>query len=287
MSPQSPQRTTPASDIAALTRKANQLRRTVLEMCYAHGGHISTCFSYVEILVALYWGGVLRHDPRNPDWPHRDRLLLSKGHGETLLFAALADLGYFPTEWIETSYRRGLCRLGGHIDHKVPGVETTAGALGHGLGIGCGMAWAAREAGADHNHFVIMGDAECSEGSVWEAALFAARHDLGNLIAIVDRNGIGSLDYTANYIALEPFADKWTAFGWDVVQVADGHDFAQLLAALPCEHPRTARRPLMVIAHTTKGKGVTVFENDPIWHVRPITDDLIDDARAQLNRLDP
>ncbi len=275
------------SDHGSLARKANELRKAVLEMCYAAGGHISTCYSYVEILVALYWGGVLRHDPTNPQWERRDRLLLSKGHGETLLFAALADLGYFPKEWTETSYRKGLCRLGGHVDHKVPGVETTAGALGHGLGIACGMAWAAKEAGADHNHFVIMGDAECSEGSVWEAALFAARHGLDNLIAIVDRNYIGSLDFTENYIALEPFADKWKAFGWDVVEVADGHDFGQLLEALPRERPRRADRPLLVIAHTTKGKGVTLFENDPIWHVRGVTDDLIDEARAQLNRAEP
>lgn len=269
--------------IPALVRKAKDLRKTVLEMCYAHGGHISTCYSYVEILVALYYGGVLRHDPQQPDWPGRDRFILSKGHGETLMFAALADMGYIPEEWTRTSYRHGLCRLGGHVDRITAGIEVTTGALGHGLGVTCGLALAALKKGADTNHFVLLGDAECSEGSVWEAALFAAQWKLGNLIAIVDRNRIGSLDFTANYIALEPFADKWRAFGWDVVEVADGHDFEQLLAALPTRRPNSADRPLVVIAHTIKGKGVSLFENDPCWHVRPITADLIDEARAQLN----
>jgi len=269
--------TVPVDD---LKRKANQLRRQVLEMSYAHGGHISTCYSYVEILVALYYGGILRHDPQRPEWAERDRFLLSKGHGETLLFAALADMGYFPAEWCDTAYRGGECRLGGHVDHKIPGIETTSGALGHGLGLGCGMAWAAGRAGHGHHHYVLMGDAECSEGSVWEAALFAARHNLGNLVAIVDRNRIGSLDFTENYIALEPFADKWRAFGWEVREVIDGHDFHQLTQALTAKRP--ADRPLMVIAHTVKGKGVAAFENDPTWHVRAVTADLIDQARAEL-----
>lgn len=265
-----------------LVAKANHLRRRVLEMCYAHGGHISTCYSYVEILVALYHGGLLRHDPKRPDWDERDRFLLSKGHGETLLFAALADMGYFPDEWCDTSYRSGDCRLGGHVDHKIPGIETTSGALGHGLGLGCGMAWAAKQSGAHHNCFVLMGDAECSEGSVWEAALFAARHHLGNLVAIIDRNRIGSLDFTENYIALEPFADKWRAFGWDVREVVDGHDFSQLMPALAMDRPSGHEKPVLVLANTVKGKGVSLFENDPIWHVRAVTSDLIEQARAEL-----
>ena len=272
------------SDFGALAQKSCQLRQKVLEMCYAHGGHIATCYSYVEILVTLYYGGVLRHDPLRPDWPQRDRFLLSKGHGETLLFAALADMGYFPQEWTQSSYRKGLCRLGGHVDHKVPGIEISAGALGHGLGLGCGMAWAAQEAGADHRHFVVLGDAECSEGSVWEAALFAAQHRLGNLVAIVDRNHIGSLDFTKNYIALEPFADKWRAFGWDVAELADGHDFAALFSALSDNRPCLPGPPRVVIANTVKGKGVTMFENDPVWHYRAIGADMIDEARLQLSR---
>ena len=275
---------TQSPDLAFLRRKANALRRQVLEMCFANGGHISTCYSYVETLVALYHGGVMRFDPQRPDWPERDRFILSKGHGETLLYALLGDLGFFPAEWLTTSYRAGPCRLGGHVDHKIPGVEVTTGALGHGLGLGCGQALAARMDGRPEHYFVMLGDAECSEGSVWEAALFAAQHRLGNLIAIVDRNGIGSLDFTENYIALEPLADKWRAFGWEVVEVEDGHDFSQLLAALPRSRPRQSDKPLMVIARTVKGKGVSLFENDPIWHVRPVSADIIEQARAELSR---
>ncbi|BAI76806.1 transketolase (plasmid) [Azospirillum sp. B510] len=271
-----------ATDISELRRTAKRLRQKVLEMCYAHGGHISTCYSSVEILVSLYYGGILRIDPQNPAWEERDRFILSKGHGETLMYALLADLGFFPEEWTRTAYRSGSCRLGGHVDHKIPGIEVTAGALGHGLGLGCGMALAARMDGLPNLHVVLMGDAECSEGSVWEAAMFAAQHKLGQLVAIVDRNGIGSLDYTENYIALEPFADKWRSFGWEVVTVDDGHDFDSLMAALPRSRPRASERPLAIIARTTKGKGVSLFENDPIWHVRPVTSDIIEQARAEL-----
>lgn len=263
--------------------KANDLRKKVLEMCFAHGGHISTCYSCVEILTALYYGGVLRVDAMNPQWPDRDRFILSKGHGETIIYAILADLGFFPDAWTTDSYRKGDCRLGGHVDHRIPGIEVTAGALGHGLGVACGMALAAKLDGKPNLHVVLLGDAECSEGSVWEAALFAAKHGLGQLVAIVDRNGIGSLDFTENYIALEPLADKWRSFGWDVA-VADGHDFGSLAAALPASRPRLSERPLAVIANTVKGKGVSLFENDPIWHVRPVTSDIIEQAREELRR---
>lgn len=269
-----------------LPEKANMLRRKVLEMCYAHGGHISTCYSCVEILTALYYGGILKFNPNNPKWDDRDLFIMSKGHGETILYALLADLGFFPAEWTETGYRSGDCRLGGHIDHSIPGIEVSAGALGHGLGLGCGLALAAKADGRPPLHVVLLGDAECSEGSVWEAALFAAQHKLGQLVAIIDRNGIGSLDYTDNYIALEPFADKWRSFGWDVV-LADGHDFASLFEALPQSRERASDRPLAVIARTVKGKGVSLFENDPIWHVRPVTSDIIEQARKELRTTVP
>jgi transketolase len=269
-------------DFSDLPRKANALRRQVLELCYSQGGHISTSYSCMEILVALYHGGVLRVDPRDPTLPGRDRFILSKGHAETVLYAVLSDCGFFPAEWLEQSNRRGICRLGGHVDAKVPGVELSTGALGHGLGVGCGLALGAHLDDADWATFVMLGDAECSEGSVWEAALFAAQHGLGNLVAVIDRNFIGSLDYTRNYLALEPFADKWRAFGWDVIMVEDGHDIAALRVALPSERPRRGERPLAIIVNTVKGKGVSFFENDPVWHVRPVTADLIDRAREEL-----
>jgi len=264
-----------------LAKIANKLRNDVLEMCYAHGGHISTSFSCVEILTALYYAGVMRVDPKLPKWEGRDKFILSKGHGETILYAVLADIGFFPAEWTKTSYRHGDCLLGGHVDSSIPGVEVTTGALGHGLGLGCGMALAAQMDNKDALHFVLLGDAECSEGSVWEAALFAAKHSLGNLVAIIDYNRIGSLDYTANYIALEPFAEKWRAFGWDVVEV-DGHDIDSLRDV--CSVPRTGilRAPRAVIAHTIKGKGVKAFENDPVWHVKPVTIEFVEAGRKEL-----
>jgi len=268
----------------SLQATALRLRRTVLEMCYENGGHISTSFSCVEILTALYFG-VLRIDPTNPKMPERDRFILSKGHGESILYAVLAECGFFPQEWLISRYRKGDCLLGGHVNHHVPGVEVTTGALGHGLSIGCGMALAAQRAKQDWRCFVLLGDAECSEGSVWEAALFAAKHRLDNLVAIVDYNRIGSLDFTCNYLALEPFAEKWSAFGWAVDRV-DGHDIAALQNCIGSTRGKGVGRPRMIVADTVKGKGAAVFENDPIWHVRAVTDDIIEEARAALSGKD-
>jgi len=255
---------------ANLAQIANRLRLKTLDMCFKKGGHISTSFSCVEILVSLYYTGILRVDPAKPKWTGRDRFILSKGHGETILYALLGDMGFFPKQWLDDSYRDGDCILGGHIDSKVPGIEVTAGALGHGLGLGCGMALAAQMDGRDTQHYVLMGDAECSEGSIWEAALFATQHKLGNLVAIIDFNRIGSLDYTANYIALDPFADKWRAFGWDVIEVNNGHDYEELMQAFTRTRQSAVGKPLAVVAHTVKGKGVSAFENDPAWHVKPV-----------------
>ena len=268
----------PTSD---LPLKANALRNVVLEMGIARGGHISTSFSCMEILVALYYGDILQIDPADPAWPQRDRFILSKGHAETVLYAVLADRGFFPSAWLIDSYRTGLCRLGGHVDSKVPGIELSTGALGHGLGVGCGLALGARMDGSPWSTYVLLGDAECSEGSVWEAAMFAAQHGLGNLTAIVDRNFIGSLDHTRNYVALEPLADKWRAFGWDATEVEDGHDFATLLDTLPASKG-SGERPRALIVKTVKGKGITFMEDDPTWHVRAVTPDLVDRAREDL-----
>jgi len=269
---------------ADLAQIANRLRLKTLDMCFKRGGHISTSFSCVEILVSLYYTGLLRVDPKQPKWPGRDRFVLSKGHGETILYALLGDLGFFPANWLDDSYRSGDCILGGHIDSKVPGIEVTAGALGHGLGLGCGMALAAQMDNRDTQHFVLLGDAECSEGSVWEAALFAAKHQLGNLVAIIDFNRIGSLDYTENYIALDPFADKWRAFGWETVEV-NGHDYAELTKAFTRARKNPVGRPLAVVAHTVKGKGVSVFENDPAWHVKPVGAEHVERALVELGKV--
>lgn len=265
-----------------LRRIANRIRNVVVDMCARSGGHIASSLSCVELLVALYHGGVLRVSSQNPDQPSRDRFILSKGHAETVYYALLADLGYFPKSWLETSYRRGDCKLGGHPDHNLPGVEISSGALGHGLGIGAGLALAARLAGSPRRQIVLMGDAECTEGSVWEAAMFAASHKLDNLVGIVDRNMIGSLDFTDNYTALEPFAEKWSAFGWRTLTV-DGHDFDALLPALDQACRPGQGAPSLIVAQTVKGKGVSFIENDPCWHVKCISCELeVSQAKEEL-----
>lgn len=270
----------PPKDI--LVYKANQIRHQVLEMVIRNGGHIASSYSCVEILVSLYYDGFLSIKPELPDWPLRDRFILSKGHAETVFYAILADRGFFPVDWLLCFYRQADCRLGGHPDRAIPGVEVSTGSLGHGLGVAAGISLSAKQDAKDHNQFVLLGDAECTEGSVWEAALFAAKHQLNHLIAIVDRNHIGSIDHTANYTQLEPMCDKWKAFGWHVLS-CDGHSFSELRHALLAAcHPENTK-PSVIIAETVKGKGINYMENDPIWHVKALVDkDEIASARKQL-----
>jgi transketolase len=261
---------------------ALRIRRAVLEMTHrARASHIGSSFSMAEILAVLY-GQVLRVDPADPRWSERDRFILSKGHACAGLYAALADRGFFPAEWLQRFYSDG-SPLVGHATHTgIPGVEVSTGSLGHGLGIGCGMALAARRDGAAHRVFVLLSDGECDEGSVWEAVLFAPQHGLDNLIAIVDYNKIQSLGRVAEVLDLEPFADKWRAFGWEVREV-DGHDIAQLEAAC-AELPFRPGRPSCIIAHTVKGKGVGIMEDELLWHYRSPDAAEYRRARAELGR---
>ncbi|MBI3553543.1 MAG: transketolase [Elusimicrobia bacterium] len=226
-------------------------------------GHVGSAFSLVEILLALYKGGVLRVDPKNPRWPDRDRLILSKGHGALALYPILADLGFFPKEELMKYCKRdGI--LGGHPEHhKIPGVEASTGALGHGLSIGIGMALAARMNGKDHRVFVIAGDGECDEGSIWEGALHAAKHKLDNLTVIVDYNKQQSYSDVAEVCPLEPFADKWKAFGF-AVQEADMEHPERLLRLL--REPQSKSLPRVIICHTVKGKGISFIERNLSWH---------------------
>lgn len=265
-----------------LRKKANELRNIILNMGIESGGHIASSFSCIDILVALYYGDILRIDPKNPEWEKRDRFILSKGHGEMALYSVLADMGFFPFERIDTSYRKGDCYLGGHPDCKIPGVEVTTGSLGHGLGLAAGISIAARMDGETHFQYVLMGDSECTEGSVWEAALFAAKHKLNNLIAIIDRNHLGVIDFTENFTSLEPFSDKWAAFGWDVTTV-NGHNFEDILNAFKNIHMRDTNRPQLVIAETVKGKGISFMENNPIWHILGLSNEKdIEQAKQEL-----
>ena len=242
------------------------IRRHGLEMTHlSRGSHIGAIFSLAEIIAALYTG-VLNVDPADPKMPGRDRLILSKGHAGAAVYAALAERGFFPVEELSTHYANG-SRLSGHVSHKgIPGVEFSTGSLGHGLAVAAGMALGAKMDKEAWCVYAVLGDGECDEGSVWEAALQARQYKLDNLIAVVDRNRMQSLDFSENTIALEPFADKWRAFGWHT-QVVDGHDVDALRAAFDAARMNIGC-PSVIIAETTKGKGVSFMENDILWHYR-------------------
>lgn len=252
-------------DIGELERKANWVRHQVLEMIVsANKGHIGGAFSCTDILVALYYGGILRFSPSNPNWSGRDRFILSKGHSCPALYAILANTGFFPVSELGSFCRDG-SMLGGHPDRNVPGIEADTGSLGHGLGIGAGLALSAKIDKKDYITVVLLGDGECYEGSVWEAAMFAAHHQLNNLMAIVDRNQQCVTDFTEECNRLEPLAAKWRAFGWEVKDI-NGHSFEELLLAFKGFRLRRSPRPLVVIANTIKGKGVSFMERNIAWH---------------------
>jgi transketolase len=244
---------------------ALRLRRHVVRMCAAGGSsHVGSCLSMADIMAVLY-GEVLRIEPHNAAWPLRDRFILSKGHAGACVYAALAERGFFSLAMLDQHYRNG-SRLSGHVSHKgVPGVELSTGSLGHGLGVGAGMALQLRRFGGYQRVYVLLSDGECDEGSVWEAAMFAAHQRLANLCALIDYNKLQSLGPVSATLALEPFAEKWRAFGWTVHEV-DGHDHAELKSA--CAAAARERTPTCIIAHTVKGRGISFMEDQVLWHYR-------------------
>ena len=257
-----------------MNRNSEQLawliRRHGIEMTHRSGGsHIGAIMSVADVVAVLY-ADVMKYDPKNPPWEERDRFILSKGHAGASIYAALAEEGFFPVEELKTHYANG-SRLSGHVSHHVPGVDFSTGSLGHGLSAACGMAYAARkDRKDDHRVFVVLGDGECNEGSVWEAALFANHFRLNNLIAIVDHNRMQSLDFNENTIELEDFGAKWKAFGWNVIEV-NGNSHSELKSAFAkAEELRSAEphKPTVIIADTVKGCGVTYMQNDILWHYR-------------------
>jgi len=250
-------------NVAQLDERSRHLRRQIVRVLERGGrGHLGTSLSLVEILRVLF-DDVLRYDARNPAWPGRDRFILSKGHGCITLYVLLQEKGFFPEEELWK-----FCRfdgiLGGHPDPKVPGIEVSTGSLGHGLPIGVGMAVAAKRRGDKHRVFVVLGDGECNEGSVWEAAMSASKHRLDNLVAVVDYNKQQSYGSTYEVLDLEPFAAKWEAFGF-AVREADGHDVAALGRSFSSV-PFARDRPSAIICHTVKGKGIAFAENNMKWH---------------------
>lgn len=251
--------------IAELENKARYLRGQVMDMCVKAGtGHVTSSFSCVEIMVALYYGGILRYDASNPKWDERDRFILSKGQASPLQYVVLADLGFFPRYETE-KFCQADGKFGVHLQHDVPGVEVTFGSLGHGLGIGAGIALAARLDRKLFTTFVLLGDGECYEGSIWESAMFAGHYGLNNLVTIVDRNWLCVTDFTENCVRLNPLDKKWEACGWDVATI-NGHSFAEMFAVLDGYRSRQRNKPLVIIANTIKGKGVSFMENQPLWH---------------------
>lgn len=250
--------------ISWLKDKAREIRAHIIRMTAAAGsGHPGGSLSAADIVTTLYFH-VMRIDPENPSWPDRDRFVLSKGHAAPVLYAALAERGFFPVEELLTLRRLG-SRLQGHPDMKsLPGVEMSTGSLGQGLSVGNGMALAAKLDGRDYRVFVLLGDGEIQEGMVWEAAMAAAHYRLDNVTAFLDHNGLQIDGPVAEVMSVEPVADKWKAFGWHV-QVIDGHDLEQIIAAV--ETARQVRgKPQMIIAETCKGKGVSFMENQVDWH---------------------
>jgi len=266
-----------------LKMKANQIRRDLLHMVHhAKTGHTGGSLSSADILTTLFYD-VMHHDPVNPDWPARDRFILSKGHSVEGYWNILADMGYFPKTQLETFSKFGSPIIG-HPNNKVPGVEMNTGALGHGLSISVGMAIAAKMKKEDWRVFTLMGDGEQAEGSVWEAAMAAAHYKLDNLVGIIDRNGLQISGSTEDVMALEPMDEKWHAFGWHVVKV-DGHDIPSLRKAF-AEAPAVAGKPTLVLATTIKGKGVPFMENQAKWHHGVPSDEQLALALAALQAED-
>lgn len=252
-----------------LQRLANERRADALTMIHrANTGHTGGAMSVLDILTALFYG-VLNVRPDQPTWPNRDRFLLSKGHSVEGYLAILADLGFFEKEELKTFSQPG-SRLIGHPNNKVPGVEACTGALGHGLSIGVGMAIAAKRSAASYRTYVVMGDGEQAEGSVWEAAMAGAHYGLDNLFAIIDRNNLQISGSTEQVMTLEDLAAKWRSFGWEVAEL-DGHDIDALIIFF--RNAKAEGKPHCVIAHTVKGKGLPFAENKPEWHHKVPTKD--------------
>lgn len=263
-----------------LKDRALELRQHVIRMIGKAGsGHPGGSLSAADIVAVLYFHH-LRHKPENPKWPNRDRFVLSKGHACPILYAALAESGYFPVEELMTLRQLG-GRLEGHPDmRKLPGVEISSGSLGQGLAAGNGMALAARLDGLDYRVYVLMGDGECQEGEIWEAAMFAAHFRLDNVVGIVDYNNLQIDGFVSDIMEIQPLKDKWRSFGWHVIEI-DGHNILQIIDALN-EAGSIKRKPTVIIANTVKCKGVSFMENKVEFHGRAPTPDELKRALKEL-----
>ncbi|HQJ15712.1 MAG TPA: transketolase [Candidatus Omnitrophota bacterium] len=268
------------NQIKELQQKARQIRRDIVDMlCRACSGHPGGSLSAADLVTALYFS-VLRHDPKNPKWPDRDRFHMSKGHCCPLWYAVLAHAGYFPKEKLLTLRKLG-SMLQGHPDRRTPGVDAASGSLGQGLSVALGMALAGKMDKKDYRVYCLLGDGETQEGNVWEAAMAASHYHCDNLCAILDYNGLQIDGRTADVMGIEPVAAKWAAFGWHTIEI-DGHDMKAILAAFE-QAAETAGKPTIIIARTTKGKGVSFMENVCKYHGVAPTREEADKAFGELS----
>jgi transketolase len=265
--------------VEVVRRSALALRIHALRMVHrVKASHLGSCLSMADLVACLYWG-TLNIDPLNPEWENRDRFILSKGHAAALLYAALAERGFFSVEDLGT-YNQPGSYLTGHINSEVPGVEFSSGSLGHGLPVGCGLALAAKRDRLSWRTFVLVSDGELDEGSNWEAILFAPHHKLDNLVLIVDYNKIQSFGRVSEVLALHPLADKFRSFNWTVTEI-DGHNLNEIRAALS-DVRAASGRPTVILAHTTKGKGISFMEDQLMWHYKSPSDVQLHAALAEL-----
>jgi transketolase len=264
-----------------LKAKALHIRSSILTMVHeANSGHIGGSFSAADLVVGLYYE-IMRHDPANPVWSERDRFILSKGHCAPVIYAVLADCGYFPEEDL-AHFRRPGSHLQGHpYQPKTPGIEASTGTLGLGLSTALGMALGAKLRNQTHFCYVLCGDGELQEGQIWEAALFGNKYKLDNVIAFVDRNYLQTDGNTEDVMPLDPLVDKWRAFGWNASEI-DGHDFGQIFEAVE-RAKNTLGKPTMIVANTIKGKGVSFMENQAEWHSGPPTMEQYTRAMEELH----
>lgn len=266
-----------------------KIRRHGVEMTHMSGGsHLGAILSVADIVATLY-AGIMNYDPKNPEWEGRDRFILSKGHAGASIYAALAECGFFEVEELKTHYQNG-SRLSGHVSHHLSGVDFSTGSLGHGLSAAAGFAYALKKDGRKERSFVILGDGECNEGSVWEAALFANHFRLNNLCAIVDHNHMQSMDFQENTLEIEDLGEKWRSFGWNVIEI-DGNNHQELESAFKkveeCMHDDN-HKPTVIIANTIKGYGIPFMENDILWHYRfPHDGWEYDCAVTELHKIKP
>lgn len=269
--------------IEQLEKKALEIRKTTLDVCIKAGtGHVTSSMSCIDIMVALYYGDVLRVDSKNPEWAERDRFILSKGQASPALYTILADKGFYSKEELNRfAQKDGM--FGVHLQHSVPGVEITTGSLGQGLGVAAGIALGAKMSRKLYLTISLIGDGECYEGSVWETAMFASHHKLNNLVFIMDRNYLCATDFTENLIELGEMEDKWRSFGWDTLRV-DGHDMAQVMGSLQNLRCRKSTKPLIIIADTVKGEGIESMANIPLWHGAAPKAEFAEQCKSDLDR---